>query len=103
VSRRGLLVAVQVAVNDALMNCGLMNPELNSCSQSANLLSHRCPCGQPARLPCAPAAGSAGYAGSWAELTLPRRRTSAAMTVMSGGMAGQGTCGTATRRSGGAN
>jgi hypothetical protein len=41
VSRRGLLVAAQVAVNDELMSCGLMNPELNWCSQSGNLLSHR--------------------------------------------------------------
>jgi hypothetical protein len=56
---------------------------------------HRSRCRRPARLACAPAAGSAGCAGNRAGPTHPQRRTSAAIAVMSGGTAGPGACVTA--------
>jgi hypothetical protein len=69
--------------------------ELDPHYRRGNQCVHRSRCRPPARLACAPAAGGAGCAGRRAGLTHPKRRTSTATAVMSGGMAGLGACVTA--------
>jgi hypothetical protein len=87
VPRPRLLAARQIAVNGDRANRTPANRELDLC--------YRRRCGWLARLACAPAAGGAGCAGRRAGLTHPRRRTSTAPAVMSGGTAGPAACATA--------
>ena len=87
VPRPRLLAAGQIAVNGDRANRAPASRELDLC--------YRRRCGWPARLACAPAAGDAGCAGRRAGLTHPRRRTSTAPAVMSGGTAGPAACVTA--------
>ena len=87
--RRRLLAAHQIAVSERT-NGTPGTRELDPRYRRENRSIHRSRCRLPARLACAPAAGSAGYAGRGAELTHPQRHTSAATAVTSGGMAGPG-------------
>jgi hypothetical protein len=90
-SRRRLLAAGQVAVSERRDGTPGTR-ELDRRCRRGNRSVLRSRCRPPPRLACAPAAGSAGYAGRRAGLTRPQRRTSAATTVTSGGMAEPGVC-----------